>query len=161
MTGNEAIYRVLRLGEYAIGEWWPVLRQGLLMDPPMHAEKCEMVIANVMQALMNGAMSAWFVMRYSNKETVEGSPMAMFITTIINETLSGGRWLLLYTVARLQHVPANEMEVVWIQCNEFLKKLAKADGCTKVIAYGKNIFSLAHAKKLGWNDVARLIELEV
>ena len=145
-------YRLLKATPDQICQHWLFIRDSLMMQMPIGVKPSELVLANIQQALLAGRLHCWFLLNVDNN-----SVLGVCTTTVTEDTISGVRNLLIYSVLAMDPIPTK----VWAYCYKVMQVFAKGAGCQHVIACTRNKRVLRLVKMLGGSEDNRFIELEV
>lgn len=130
---------LVKLTPDQVASYWSELKPAIEVAlPPIASERVEGRMNNVLATLLADNMQCWVVHR---GEAVYGVG-----TTIIQEdTASGGKDLLLYSVYALPGVTQED----WINAFETVKKWALANGCERYVGYTQNPEMIKLLEKFG------------
>jgi len=110
------------------------------------------MLNNILEALLLGEMTCW---AYQNRE---GHVSAVLTTRILNDSITEVKSLLIYSIYGTAEV-RNLRD--WRDGFATLKGYAKAENCSRIIAYSTNEFIDRIIERLGGNVTCRFVSLPV
>ena len=133
-----------------VANFWPLVRQTILLSFPPGVPKNEQTLANMQQALLSERAQAWALL--------EGQEILSILTTVVNrDSISGSNSLFIYSLGALREVPL----AAWEEGVKTLRFACKLAGCTHILARTNNSRLLELLTRFNMKTDVRMIELEV
>jgi hypothetical protein len=126
---------------------WELVKHAVKQAAPPTVKVTPALMDNIRKALLWKEMSAWL---YSN-----GTPFAVVLTVICEDSIMGKKELLLYCVAHLRNITWKE----WDESYEKTKLYCQSQGCTHITAYTVIPGVARLAKRLGGDVDTRYISI--
>ncbi len=132
---------LVRLLPDQVSGYWETLKDSIDSSlPPIAGDSADR-LKNIMVSILSGTMDCW--VSFTDKDGVEIN--GVIVTTIVNDTNSGTKDLLIYSVYGI----TNMMKGSWEEGQQVLAKWAIANKCGRITGY-TNVESIITAvKRLG------------
>ena len=135
---------LLKLTPEQVVDYWDDIKELVKESLPPTAEKSDRAMNRILEAMLIGIIDAWVSFRKENKEIV-----AIVTTTVVNDTISRSKTLLLYTTTTLKQSRAED----WREGFAAVAKYAKKLNCHTVACYTTNPEIRKIASKFGGEEM--------
>jgi hypothetical protein len=135
---------------------WKELEDILLRSLPPDVYLNEESTTNILQAINLGTLVIWVSVTPNDKEKTT-TIHAVVSTMIANDSITGTRNLLIYTLTAVGHIPDDE----YVEGYKNIVAYAKSRGCHKVIAFSNNDRVLDVAKKFNVDASWRMLQINL
>lgn len=137
---------------------WLIVKEAILNDLPPRIRdsvlNSEDAINNLLFALLDGTLHCWILVEHEDKEP---KIKAIITTTIVVDSPSSIKNLLLYSVTEFEELPHQLV----IDSYKSLQEFAKGLKCSKILSFTDNPDNVKFAESIGGKATQTLIEMEV
>lgn len=151
---DDGEFSIIKLLPEQISEHWALIAPALGRTIPSEMGDEAGIVNNILHSLMDESMQCWFCGKY------EGDGFETYvvaITGVITNLGTGERNLMIYNVNWFQPPP----NALWESGIRILKKYAKTQECSKIVAYSKYDMITNLVKALGGDVSWRYLQIEV
>lgn len=144
---------LIKLLEDQVAQYWEVIKYAIRQSLPPITYDSDEKLNNLLEALLLGKLQCWVVS--ANPEDVKTE--ALITTRISEDEVSRTRSLLIYTLFSFK--PLSEEVVNALR--DGLLRYAKANKCSRVIAYTKDANVLSIATKYGMTSSYTFLSFDI
>lgn len=147
-------FSIIKLLPEQISEHWGLIASALGRTVPREMGEEARVVNNILHSLIDESMQCWFCGKYE-----EGGleTYVIIITGVITNMGTNERCLMIYTVYWFQPPP----NALWESGLNVLRKYARSQGCSKIVAYSKFDMITNLVKALGGDVSWKYLQIEV
>lgn len=150
---DSSLYRLYRPQLEAVLANWDEVRYFLVRAGIPGAE--ESSLANMQRAIIDGRLTVWMMGRLDGDGQL--SPVALFTTTVTEDTIVGIKRFTICSLAGSDYIPIK----AWRYGFKVLRRAAEREGCSRITAESNNKRVLQVVEKLGGDTSYHSIYMEV
>ena len=145
---------LVRLLPEQITNFWEIIKESIELSlPPVVGDNADRM-KNIMVSLLSGTMDCWASFTLEDGNTnING----IVVTTIIEDTNSGTKDLLIYSVYGITSITKDS----WADGQVVLAKWGKENGCSRITGYTDVESIITAVKRLGGNAEQVYITLPI
>lgn len=147
------MYRIKRLQTLGIEEIAPLIRDALLVSPPVNMLPTNAAIYGVFVELVTGKAQAWVLYNQLDRQA---EVCGIAVTAVLTDPIAKVRVLHAYTIWASRAVEQDAVDVMVVN----LQKYAKVNKCTKITFITDNNNAVASLTAAGF-DKSSYLSMEV
>ncbi len=124
-----------------ISKFWPIIKYAVEESLPPLAKDHPDKMNRILSAALSGRLDVWASYEKAEKIRLEG----IVVTSFVYDDASGTKSLLIYCLYGYETASGGS----WFSGFDALKKYAKANKCSRIIAYSSNPDIIEIARRLG------------
>jgi len=144
---------IIKLLPDQVMNYWPMIKGGIEASlPPVTGDSKEKM-NNILIELLDGRLDCWIAFR----KDIEVDVVAIIITSISYDSRGDTSSLLLYCVYALKQTEGQD----WVEGYEALSKYARANNCSRMVAYSNDEKILKIVEKFGGDASYRFLSIPI